>query len=44
MDDKHDLEFKLKKTFETSKKQIEDLEQTIENLNYQVKSSKGVFD
>lgn len=41
LDDKHDLELKLKKTIETSKKQIEDLEAVIENLNYQIKSSKG---
>ena len=42
MDDKHDLEFQLKKSIEISKKQIDELEQTIEILNMQIKISKGL--
>jgi hypothetical protein len=41
LDDKHDLEFQLKKSVETSKQQIDELEQTIEILNMQIKISKG---
>ena len=41
LEEKHELEYKLNRTAETSTQQIKDLEETIEKLNEEIKAIKG---
>lgn len=41
LEEKHELEYKLNRTAETSTQQIRDLEETIEKLNEEIKAIKG---
>jgi hypothetical protein len=41
LEEKHELEYKLKKTTEISRQQIKDLEAAVEHLNNEIKLNKG---
>ena len=41
LEEKHELEYKLKKTTEISRQQIKDLEAAVEQLNNEIKLNKG---